>query len=284
MAFLCNYLQIRKIFRTFVENIRVIRLTREYIIMKRIIYILCVAMLMVACKKEDKSAKLLEDYQALNDRISEELKEVEDPDVADSIITAFIDEAFALQQAQPESEAAYVILEDIFYLLSDGQKAQAFLVLNIDSLEVHGLQRHYDAYIAEQNTAVGMPYTDFAAFTSAGEAKRLSEFVGQSDYLLVDFWASWCGPCRRSMPGLKELLTKYGDKLAIVGISVDEDAEAWQQAVGALELTWPQLRDTNDEGSKAYGIMAIPHTVLIACDGTILAHNPSHEEVAALIK
>lgn len=252
--------------------------------MKRISILLCIAMLMVTCKREDKSAKLLEEYQSLNDRVSEQLKETESPEAADSLITAFIDEAFTLQQAAPESEAAYVILEDVYYMLTPEQKEKAFAVLNIDSLEAHGLQRYYNAFLAEQATAVGKDFTDFNAFSNEGEEVALSSLVGQKDFLLVDFWASWCGPCRRSMPGLKELLAAHDNKLAIVSISVDESEESWLQAVDALELTWLQLRDTNDEGSRAYGITAIPHTVLINREGVIVAHNPSHEEVEAFIK
>lgn len=252
--------------------------------MKRICTILCIALLMTACKREDKSAKLLADYQALNERVAEQLNSTESQEEADSIVTAFIDEAFELQQAAPESEAAYVILGDIYYMLSMEQKEQAFHVLDLDSLEAHELQHHYAAFVAEQKTAVGLAYTDFTAATADGNAMALSDFVGKSEYLLVDFWASWCGPCRRSMPGLKELLAKHGEQLTIVGVSVDESEESWQQAVAALEIIWQQLHDVNGEGAKAYGITAIPHTVLISRDGTILAHNPSHEEIEELIK
>ena len=252
--------------------------------MKRIYYILCIALLFAACKKEDKSAKLMEEYQALNDRITEQLHDALDAEQADSLVEAFVSEAFALQQAEPESEAAYTILEDIYYMLSMEQKQQAFAILDTDSIEARGLQRYLDAFLAEQATMAGMPFTDFIAETKDGDEVAISSLVGSKDYLLVDFWASWCGPCRRSMPGLKKLLAEHGDKLAIVGVSVDEDAQAWQQTVGELELTWLQLRDVNDFGSKAYGITAIPHTVLINREGIILAHNPDNEDIAELIK
>lgn len=252
--------------------------------MKRIYFILCIAMLVTACKREDKSAKLIEQYQALNEHVSEEYDQAESPQQADSILNVFINEAFALQQAEPESEAAYFILSDLFYMLSMEQKEQAFAVLNPDSLEAHELLRVYNSFQAEKRTAAGLAFTDFSALTADGNAASLSDFVGKSDYLLVDFWASWCGPCRRSMPGLKELLAKHGDKLAILGVSLDDSEESWQQAVEALELTWAQLRDANDEGAKAYGIIAIPHTVLIGRDGTIIARNPSHEEIEEFIK
>jgi len=252
--------------------------------MKRILYILCIAMLVTACKREDKSAKLIEQYQALNERVSEEYEQAESPQQADSILNVFITEAFELQQALPESEAAYVILNDLFYVLSMEQKEQAFAVLDLDSLSAHDLQSAYDAFQAEKRTAVGLPYTDFNALTSDGNERSLSDFVGKSDFLLVDFWASWCGPCRRSMPGLKELLSKHSDRLTILGVSVDESEESWLQAVEALELSWAQIRDAKDEGAKAYGITAIPHTVLISRDGTILAHNPSHDEIEKFLK
>ncbi len=252
--------------------------------MKRLAFILCIAMVMAGCKKEDRSAKLLDAYHALNERLSAEFEQIEDQAQADSIIAAFVEEGFALQQAAPESEAAYVILEELYYMLSPEQKEQAFAVLNADSLESHGLLRHYTAFQAEKKTAEGMMFTDFSAINKDGEEVALSSFVGQKEYLLVDFWASWCGPCRRSMPGLKDLLIAHGDKLAIVGISRDDSEESWLQAVEALELPWPQLRDVNSDGAKTYGILFIPNLILINREGTIIARNPSHEEIAEIVK
>lgn len=280
VAFLCIYLQIRKFICIFAVALDI--KTTTY--MKRIYFILCIALLFAACKKEDQSAKLIDEYQALDERVSEELKAVDIPEVADSIIDAYIDEAFALQQALPGSEAAYVILKEIYYLLDVERKQQAFAILDAEGIESHDLQRYLDAFQAEQLTMAGLPYTDFTAYTKDGEAIAISSLVDKQDFLLIDFWASWCGPCRRLMPGLKSLLADYSGKLAIVSVSVDEDAEAWQKTVNDLGLTWLQLRDTNDEGSKIYGITTIPHTVLINREGIILAHNPEHEEIAALIK
>ena len=280
VAFLCIYLQIRKFICIFAVALDI--KTTTY--MKRIYFILCIALLFAACKKEDQSAKLIDEYQALDERVSEELKAVDIPEVADSIIDAYIDEAFALQQALPGSEAAYVILKEIYYLLDMEHKQQAFAILDAEGIESHDLQRYLDAFQAEQLTMAGLPYTDFTAYTKDGEAVSISSLVDKQDFLLIDFWASWCGPCRRLMPGLKSLLADYSGKLAIVSVSVDEDAEAWQKTVNDLGLTWLQLRDTNDEGSKIYGITTIPHTVLINREGIILAHNPEHEEIAALIK
>lgn len=245
--------------------------------------ILCGALLLTACKKEDKSAQLMAEYEALEKSFEEQLDDDITSEQADSLMNLFITQAFALQQAEPQSDAAYEILGNIYFILDLEQKEQAFAVLNPDSLEAHRLQRYYDAFLAEKKTAVGMPFTDFTAYAASGDAVTISSLVGQKELLLIDFWASWCGPCRRSMPALKELLAAHGDRLAVVGVSVDEDEEAWLRAVNDLGMTWLQLRDTADEGSHAYGITSIPHTVLIARDGTILAHNPTPAEVIAFI-
>lgn len=251
--------------------------------MKRLSFILCIALMFAACKKEDQSAKLLDAYHALNERLEAAFEQIDDQSQADSLIAAFVEEGFALQQAAPESEAAYIILQDLYYMLSLEQKEQAFAVLNLDSLEARGLQRHYNAFQAEKKTAVGMTFTDFNALNKDGEEVAISTFIGQKDFLLVDFWASWCGPCRRSMPGLKELLAAHSDKLAILGVSRDDDETSWLQAIEALELPWPQLRDASSEGAQTYGIIFIPNTILINREGTIIARNPSHEELHALL-
>lgn len=246
--------------------------------------ILCGALLLTACKKEDKSARLMAEYEALEKNVEEQFEGDLTPEQADSLMNHFITEALALQQAEPQSDAAYAILENICYILNIEQKEQAFAVLDPDSLEAHHLQRYYDAFLAEKRTAAGMPFTDFTAYTASGEAVTISSIVGQKDLLLIDFWASWCGPCRRLMPSIKELLAAHGEHVAVVSVSVDDDETAWQRTVGDLGLTWLQLRDTTDDGSHAYGITAIPHTVLIRRDGTILTHNPTPDEIAAFIE
>jgi len=251
--------------------------------MKRVCLILSAALLLAACQREDKSAKIIEEYQALSERIDQEYEQAESPQAADSIIAVYVEQAFDLQQAVPESEAAYLILQDLYFLLTTEQKEQAFAVLNLDSLESHGLKRQHEALLAEQRTAVGLPFTDFGGVLPDGNEVSLSHFSNSAEYMLVDFWASWCGPCRRSMPGLKELLDNHKN-LVIVGVSVDQDEQAWLKAINELQLTWPQIRDNNDEGAQAYGITAIPHTVLIASDGTIIARNPSHEDIESLLK
>ena len=103
-------------------------------------------------------------------------------------------------------------------------------------------------------TAVGQKFTDFEMQTPEGKTVKLSDYVGKGKVVLVDFWASWCGPCRREMPNLVEAYAKYKNKnFEIVGVSLDQSADAWKEAIKKLNITWPQMSDLkywNCEGAQ----------------------------------
>lgn len=124
-------------------------------------------------------------------------------------------------------------------------------------------------------TAVGQKFTDFEMQTPEGETVKLSDYVGKGKVVLVDFWASWCGPCRREMPNLVEAYAKYkGKNFEIVGVSLDQSGDSWKEAIQKLNITWPQMSDLkywNCEGARLYAVSSIPHTVLIDGEGVILA-------------
>lgn len=123
--------------------------------------------------------------------------------------------------------------------------------------------------------AVGTPFTDLSMADTTGTMRRLSEFVGKGNYVLIDFWASWCGPCRRDMPHVKALYEKYHPKgFDIVGISFDNNHEAWVAAIRKMQLPWHHISDLKgweSLGASTYGIYSIPATLLIAPDGKIAA-------------
>lgn len=137
----------------------------------------------------------------------------------------------------------------------------------------------------QQKTAVGTKYTDFTMQTPEGNPVKLSDFVGKNKVVLVDFWASWCGPCRHEMPRLVEAYAKYKAKgLEIVGVSLDENAESWKDAIKALNITWPQMSDLKGwacEGAQMYAVNAIPHVMLIDAEGTIISRGLHGDELQA---
>ena len=120
----------------------------------------------------------------------------------------------------------------------------------------------------------GAKVVNFTMKNLKGETVNLTDWVGRGQYVLVDFWASWCGPCRADMPHVKSLYEKYHPKgFEIVGVSLDRTQEAWEKGVESLGIPWPQMSDLKywqSEGAALYNIRAIPATVLFCPDGTVV--------------
>ena len=136
------------------------------------------------------------------------------------------------------------------------------------------------------NTKAGKSFVDFAGITTEGEQVKLSDYVGQGQYALVDFWASWCGPCRREIPTLIQMHKKYKDKgLLVLGVGVWEDShETHLQAVKELQIPYPQIYDEqNNHATSLYGIMGIPQIMLIGPDGVIMQRDLRGEQIDELL-
>ena len=124
-------------------------------------------------------------------------------------------------------------------------------------------------------SAVGAQFVDVEMADSNGQKHRLSEYLGRGNYTLLEFWASWCGPCRASIPHLKELYAQYHPQgFDIVSVSVDYDNNAWHKALDKEQMAWTQLVVTNGvEIHNQYNFFYIPYCVLIGPRGDIVETN-----------
>jgi len=216
---------------------------------------------------EAKQDSLREAYYALNDEKS-------------SIDSVYIVE-------NPTSYAAVLALRGTFYMLDSEDLEAALTSLDAPLHQMEEYQYMSGKLERMKAVAIGNPYTDFELPTPDGESLRVSE-VHNGNVMLIDFWASWCGPCRRANPEVVDIYSEFKDQgFEILGVSLDKDAASWKKAIEDDNLMWPQISDLefwNSKGAELYGVPAIPHTVLVDREGTIIAKNLHGDELREAIE
>lgn len=172
----------------------------------------------------------------------------------------------AIQQLRPEN---YM---DVYKALDQGLQQK---YPNSDEIKsFHAMVQQTQMMVARaEATKVGNEAPELILPTPDNKELALSSLRGK--VVLIDFWASWCGPCRKEMPNVKLVYQKYKDKgFEIYGVSLDKDRNAWLEAIEKDGLKWPQVSDLKfwqSEAAQTYAVQSIPHTVLIGKDGKILA-------------
>lgn len=201
--------------------------------------------------------QLRNEYMAENDRLVQSLKEFA-LENAHSVVSAYI----TLTQL-----ANYLNVEELEGIVSKFPKdiqASSFVKSLNEKLSV------------DKKTEVGQPFMDFTHPNQDGELVKFSSFTGEK-YVLLDFWAGWCAPCRRENPHLVKLYDQYKDKgFDIFGVSLDRRRQEWLDAIEADGLKWPQVSDISgweNPVARMYGIQSIPANLLISPEGVIIAKN-----------
>lgn len=265
---------------------------------KLIISLLAVAGLVACGKAAEKTTitsnsapaevnmKPWHDYLALCDSTMIRLENASDRDL---IIEEYIQQSYQILMDNIDNIATDSIILDLFHNLTEEQKAEVSKRVAPERWQTkEAMQTLYSKYQAELLTAPGNPYIDVQALDEEGNVVRLSELVGKADYLLVDFWASWCRPCRQLIPEVKRWYAQYQPtgQLEVVGISIDANESDWREAIAEEGMKWLQLHDTNEAPNNphvAYGISGIPTTLLIDRNGMIVLRNPSEEEMVEIM-
>ncbi|RKR09005.1 uncharacterized protein DUF4369 [Flavobacterium sp. 90] len=149
-------------------------------------------------------------------------------------------------------------------------------------------KKSYYGQVADKDlnpkTLVGTSVPNFGLKDKDGKAYNVKDIVAGKKYILIDFWASWCGPCRKEIPNLKTAYTAYADKgFEILSISIDKDEKAWQKALGQENMQWHNLLDDN-KVSNAFNVKTIPATYLVDSKGVIIGDNLRGAELEAKLK
>ena len=190
--------------------------------------------------------------------------------------------AFANRVFEEERNSLIPVAFSGYYFLDNGVEAYDELVkegvvfanhpyLKKTRDDVEALLKPEDS---PKTAFVGQPYTDMEMADPDGKMHKISELVGDGKYVLVDFWASWCAPCRAEMPHVLEAYNQFHIKgFEVVGISFDENKEAWVKAIDQLEMPWLQISDLkgfNCAAASIYQVDAIPDNILIDPQGKII--------------
>jgi thiol-disulfide isomerase/thioredoxin len=145
------------------------------------------------------------------------------------------------------------------------------------------------AELNRPDTSEGSPFVDFTVVQDPEHPEsstvKFSDYIGDGKYVLVDFWASWCGPCREEMPNLKKVYEAYhGDRFDMLSVAVADKRENTLAAARELGITWNQIVNAGQIPAGLYGIETIPHIILFGPDGTILKRELRGEAIGQAVR
>ena len=245
---------------------------------------------------EEAHDAMIKEYRATMDSLAGDQQKVEA--YYNDFVKDYIDFNVKAARKNSDNEVAVQVLMNLRGLIEDAQIEEIINALTPEMQENEKVVKFKTALDVRKATAEGQMFTDFTVNTVVGHTRsipaqpiysevKLSDYVGQGKYILLDFWSPWCGPCRREMPNIKAVYDKYkGDNFDVVSIAVweRESVDVTIETAQKLEMTWNQINNGQREPAELYGVEGIPHIILFGPDGTILKrgfHGAEIEEVVS---
>lgn len=252
--------------------------------MKKFLFMLAAAVMITAssCAQDAKPAKAMtkEEINAKLEPFYEKLNKVPQDDQNEATIKKM---SIEFVNENKNEAGAYVVRSILSQLMSAEE-----IIKFVDSDEYFknepSIVSEKKAWNATLETSEGKMFKDFEAEYN-GKVTKLSDYVGKGKYVLVDFWASWCGPCRREIPNLINVYNQYkGEKFEVLGVATWDKPADTERAIGELGIKYPQIINAQKAGSDAYGINGIPQIILFGPDGTIIKRNLRGEAIAKAVE
>lgn len=179
----------------------------------------------------------------------------------------------------PDNFLAHYILDDLKTDIELAQVIEFEEILTGESVYRDNIKKFIES---NMRVELGQPFMDFTLQTIDGKDVNLAETIKNNKVTMIDFWASWCGPCRHENPVVKAAYEKYHDKgFEIIGISVDRNEAAWLQAVEEDALPYIQVRDVEGDAANNYAVVYIPANFLYDQNGMMVAKGLRGEELEA---
>lgn len=196
--------------------------------------------------------------------------------------------AFEVAKKNAKNEVGALLFGSFSEKFTAAQREELAELLSEENKKKEHVVPALKRMLAEKNTKEGNKFVDLEMKSPEGEVVKLSDLVSQNKLVVVDFWASWCGPCRAATPELINIYNEYKDKgVQFVGISLDTSLDEWKESIAELSIPWIQMSDLrgwSSAGAEEYVVRGVPHLMVISQDGTILKRGINKDELKEFLK